>query len=293
VSETLLQNNHGHRPTVVYDMTPGGTLAGIDLVAETGVVLAATTFGQLMLISPAGDPICTELGFEGVERLVISDSGQFAAIVRDDCQLMFLSSQLKSLWSARITGVITALGIAPHGSHLAVGTDACRIHVVNADRNELCRIETGRAVDFLVFLQQQPAFIAAAEFGNMYCFGVDGTERWHEKMLNNAGDLSASPDGKRIVMAAFNHGVQMFDGKGKHLGSFRVDGIPCKASLSANKTRVAAITLEHRVIWLNLDGNVIWAADLSADPPQYVCAGPLGDRLIVATESGRILHLRW
>jgi hypothetical protein len=293
VSETLLQNHHGHRPRIAYDMTLGGPLAGIDLAAETGVLLAATTFGQLMFVSRHGDPIHMELGFEGADRVVYCDSGQYAAVVRNECELQFLNTRLKSLWTAKITGSITAVGIAPHGSHLAIGTDACRIHVVNADRSELCRIDTGRPIDFIAFLQNRPAFIAAAEFGNMYSFDVHGTELWHEKMINNAGDLSVSPDGHRILMAAFNHGVQLLDKRGHHLGSFRVDGIPSRASMSANKTRIAVITLEHRLIWLNLDGNVIWAADLSSDPPEYVCAGPLGDRMFVGTQSGRLLHLEW
>ena len=293
MSETLLQNHHGHRPQIVYDVAMGGPLTSMDLAAETGVLLTATDYGQLMLIAADGEPIHSDLRFDGTESVAFSDSGQYAAIVRNGSQLSFLSPRLKSLWSAKITGAITALAIAPHGSHVAIGTDACRIHVVDADRRELCKVETGRPVDFIEFLQTKAAFVAAAEFGNMYSFDVHGKELWHEKMLNNAGDLSVSPDGNRILLAAFNHGVQLFDKRGHHLGSFRLDGIPSRAAMSANKKRIGVLTLEHRIIWLNLDGNVIWAADLSLDPPEHICAGPFGDRIFVATASGRVLHLAW
>lgn len=293
MSDTLLQNSHGHRPTVVFDFAPGGEILGMDLAAESGVLLVATSIGQLMLLSSSGDPIGMELGFEGVEQLAFADSGQFAAVVKDHSQVVFLSGRLKSLWSARITGAVTAIATAPWGSHLAVATDASSVHIVDADRNELCRIETGRPVDFLAFLQQRAALIAAAEFGNMYCFDLAGDELWHEQMSHNAGDLSVSADGSRLLMAAFNHGVQLFNGRGRNLGVFRVDGIPCRASLAANLSRFAVITLENRLMWLNLDGNVLWDADLSDDPPLLVRTGPLGDRVFVATSGGRILHLQW
>lgn len=293
MSDKLLQNSHGRRPTVVFDICPGGDIVAMDLASETGTLLVASSIGQLMLLSSDGDPIAFELGFDHADRLAFAASGQFAALVRDENQVALLSAGLKSLWSAQITGVITALAIAPWGSHVAVATDSARIHIVTADRRELCRIDTGRPMEFLTFLQQEPALIAASEFGNMYCFDVHGQEQWHQKMSNNAGDLAVSADGSRIVLAAFNHGVQVYNDRGRHLGSFMVDGIPCQAALAANLQRVAVLTLEHRLMWLNMEGNVLWGADLSADPPVRICAGPLGDCVYVATTSGRVLQLRW
>ena len=56
---------------------------------------------------------------------------------------------------------------------------------------------------------------------------------------------------------------------------------------------VAVLTLENRIFWLNFEGTIQWAVDISHDPPRHICTGPLGDRLFIATQSGCVLHIAW
>ena len=72
-----------------------------------------------------------------------------------------------------------------------------------------------------------------------------------------------------------------------------VDGIPNFVAASANKKRMAVTTLENRIYWLNFEGDLLWACDLSSEPPVSVAVGPLGERMFVSTESGRLLQLLW
>ena len=148
-------------------------------------------------------------------------------------------------------------------------------------------------MEHLTFLGEAPELIGAAEFGQLCRFDLHGREIWNERLMNNAGDMAVSEGGKRIFLAAFNHGVQVYDRLGTQLGSFAIDGIPSRVSASATKSRVAVLTLENRIFWLNFEGTIQWAVDISQDPPVHICTGPLGDRLFIATQSGCVLQVAW
>ena len=87
--------------------------------------------------------------------------------------------------------------------------------------------------------------------------------------------------------------MQVLNGRGRQKGAFMVDGIPDYVAVSASKRRLVARTIEHRLYWLNFDGDVSWAADFVGDPPEHLCVGPLGDRLYMSTKSGRLLQMAW
>ena len=72
-----------------------------------------------------------------------------------------------------------------------------------------------------------------------------------------------------------------------------VDGIPNSVVAASTRKRLAATTLENRIYWLNFEGELIWACDLSRDPAKHMSVDPLGERLFVATQSGRLLQLYW
>jgi hypothetical protein len=148
-------------------------------------------------------------------------------------------------------------------------------------------------MEHLAFFAEQPELLAAAEFGQLCRYTLKGKEVWSEQLLNNLGDMSLAEGAKRVFLAAFNHGVQVYNRSGEQLGAFAIDGIPSRVSAAANKSRVAVLTLENRIYWLNFDGEIQWAVDVSQDPPQYICAGPLGDRLYIATQSGCVIQVCW
>lgn len=289
----LLNHSHGSRPEVLLDDFHPDGIVSMDLAAEACTLLVATRTGKLMLIRPTGEPLAADRNYRDVSRVVWSDTGTFgAAVVREDKVICFDRS-LRAVWDVRVTGRITALAISPYGSHLAFSTDSCRTHLVTVDKRELVQIDTHRPLDHLAFLSEEPALIGAAEFGNLCRYQLNGREVWSENVMNNIGDLSVSGCGRRILLSAFNHGIQFYSGNGKSRGAFVLDGIPSRVSGAAVRTRLAAITLESRVFWMNFDGDVQWVADLSSDPPEHICTGPLGDRLFLATASGRLLHLYW
>jgi hypothetical protein len=226
-------------------------------------------------------------------QLAIAKSGEIGVAVLGLNRLVCFNKSLKQIWEASITGRITCLAIAPYGSHIAFGTDSSRLHIVTADRREVAKIETRRPMAHIVFASEQPELIAAAEFGQLTRYSLKGAEVWNEQLLNNVGDMCFAEGAKRLFLAAFNHGVQVYSRTGEQLGSFAIDGIPARVSASQTKARVAVLTLENRIYWLNFDGEIQWAADISQDPPQHIRVGPLGDRLFIATQSGCLLQTSW
>jgi hypothetical protein len=293
MAHPLLQNSHGNQPQVAGDdIFPEG-IAAMDYAAEDRTVILGLGNGFLVKLTQSGKQVRRERGFDRITHLVWSAAGRFGAAALEDGRLLCFDERLKICWKANFTGRIVGLAVSPFGSHLAVSTEGCRTHIVTSDKREIGKFETPQALQHLKFLDDRPALIGAAEFGHLCCHQLNGSEDWNVRIMNNVGDMFTTGDGKRILLAAFNHGIQVLDEFGQQQGAYMLDGVPARVAASSNNRRVAAMTLENRLYWLNVDGNVIWVADLSQDPPRDFAMAPLGDRLFVSTQSGRLLQLVW
>ena len=289
----FLANSHGTRPSVKWDdVFPEGIVA-ISYAAESRTLLVGTQNGRLVLMNLGGDQVRRETGFEGLLHLKWCDTGEFGIAALKGGKLVCFDGDLKRLWDVRLTGKVVGLAMTAYGSHIAVSTENSEVHIVTTDKKEICKFETTRPLEFMHFVTESASLIGAAEFGHLCCHRIDGTEEWNERIANNVGHMAVTACGRRILLAAFNHGVQMLSGEGKQKGSFMVDGIPNFVTTSMNKSRIAVTTLEGRIYWLNFSGDLLWASDLSQDPPISICVGPMGDRLFLATQSGRLLQLVW
>lgn len=289
----FLQNSHGTRPSVTLDdVFPEGIVA-ISYAAEARTLLVGTQNGCLILMNRLGNQLRREQGFEGLRFLSWCDTGDFGVAALKGGRLVCFDSNLKRLWDVRLTGNVVGLAMTAYGSHIAISTESSEVHIVTSDKKEICKFETTRPLEFMHFVTETALLVGAAEFGHLCCHRLDGTEEWNERIANNVGNMSVTGCGKRILLAAFNHGVQMLNGDGKQKGSFMVDGIPNFVTASSNRNRIAVTTLEGRIYWLKFSGDLLWASDLAQDPPISVCVGPLGERLFLATQSGRLLQLEW
>lgn len=265
----------------------------MDLADEARTLLVGTKTGQLMLLAQDGSQLCRERGFTGLRYLAWSASGDFGVVALDGGRLVCIDSKLQRRWEVELTGDVMALAVSPYGSHLAVSTESSHVHIVTTDKKEVGKFETTRPLEHLHFLWERQAILGSAEFGHLCCHSLDGEEEWNERIMNNVGNMVVTGDGKRILLSAFNHGVQVLNSRGQQKGSFVVDGIPDFVEVAGSRRRLVARTLEHRLYWLNFDGDVTWGCDFVSDPPRNLCVGPLGDRLYVSTESGRLLQLVW
>lgn len=289
----LFKNSHGTQPEVVVDDVFPEGIVSLDYAAEDQTLVLATAAGHLMKLNQSGEQLCRQRGYDGVQSVVWSDSGHLGAAALSDGQLVCFDRKLSKKWTVDLTSNILGLAIAPFGSHICVSTESSGVHIVTSDRKELCHFETPQPLQHVQMLQEAPVMIGAAEFGHLCSHDLDGQELWNVRIMNNVGDMVATGSGDRILLAAFNHGVQVLDSEGQHDGSFMIDGVPSQVVASENQRRLAVTTLENRLYWLNFDGSLMWAADLSTDPVLCLAIGPLADRLFIATRSGRLLQLLW
>ncbi|MEY2725370.1 MAG: hypothetical protein RLZZ458_1237 [Planctomycetota bacterium] len=289
----LLQKCVGARPDQVFeDFFPDGVVA-LQLSLETRRIWVATSTGRLSLLSYAGDRIRESYSLAGLRLLAAAHADDTAVAVRNEASLLLITPDLKPEWESRATGRITSLAFSPAGGHLAFATDSCRIHIMTSDRRELARIETRRPVEHLQFLCESPHLLAATELGQLSRYDLAGKVINDNQFSSQLGDLAVSEAGRRIFLAAFNHGVQVCDLDGNQLGLFAVDGIPSRVACSVNRERIAVWTMEQRLFWMTFDGTVLWAADMAADPLLHLAMPALGDSLIMASRSGCLLNACW
>lgn len=293
MNHPLLQNSYGTRPQVVQDdVFPEGIVA-MDLAEEARTLLVGTGTGHLILLGQNGEQLARERGFGSLRSLVWSSTGEFGVAALDGGRLICVDGNLKPRWEVDLTGEVIGLAISPYGSHIAVSTDSAQVYVVTIDKKEVGKFGTTRPLEFLSFLWERSAILGAAEFGHLCCHSLNGVEEWNERIMNNVGNMVVTADGKRILLSAFNHGIQVLNSQGQQKGSFVVDGIPDYVAVSSSKRKLVARTVEHRLYWLNFEGDITWGCDFVSDPPGKLCVGPLGDRLYVSTQSGRLLQLVW
>lgn len=290
---SLLKQSHGKQPDVVQDDVFAEGIHCLAYAAEARQILVGTTSGFLIRLHRDGIQDLRVRGYEHLSQLAWSHDGKFGAAVTRDKRLTVFDHTLQRRWHVTMTGNVCGLAIAPFGSHVVAATESRRMHLVTIDKKEVAVIETPQAINHLHFLQDQAAIVASAEFGHLCRHSIDGQEEFEERIMNNVGGMAVTADGERILLAAFNHGVQVLDADGHSLGSFQVDGLPSRVVCSMQKRRLAVTTLESRLYLLNFEGNLIWACDLSADPVHALTMDHSGDRLWIGTVSGRLLQLKW
>ena len=293
MTDTFLQHSQGTRPDVIIDDVFPEGIVDMDFAHEAQTLLVATGSDTLSLLRSDGTLLETGRRLPGVRRVVWAPAGRFGAAVVDRDTVVCLDSRLRPIWDVQVTGGVLAVAIAPHGSHLAICAASGRTHIVSIDRRPLARFDTIRPLTCVHFLSDQPRLLGAAEFGHLCCHELDGTEVWNERIGWNIGNLDVTGCGRRILLAAFGHGVQVLSGRGRSKGAFLIDGDPCYVCASRNRQRIAVLTQNARVLRMNFEGEIQWAGDLSHDPPQKICLGPCGDRLFIAGQSGRLVLLKW
>lgn len=293
MAHPLFQQSHGTQPQIVQDdIFPEG-IQCLVYAAEARQILVGTSSGFLVRLHRDGVQDQRVRGFEHLDHLAWSHDGRFGAAVTRGQRLTIFNRHLRPKWNVTMTGKINCVAVAPFGSHVAAGTEARRIHVVTIDKKEIAAIETPQAINHIQFLQDKAALVAVAEFGHLCRHAIDGEQIFEERIMNNVGGLATTADGKRILLAAFNHGVQILDSRANSLGSLQLDGLPSQVVCSMKKRRIAVTTLESRLYVLNFDGQIHWACEFANDPIHVMTMDHSGDRLWLGTVSGRLLQLKW
>lgn len=285
-----LTRGTGFAPQRRWSFTTDAPLVACAANLEAAEIVAADELGRIYLLDRAGK-IRSVRGGLAARGLAWADERGGAARV-GPATLCRLDARLEPRWTLELHEAIVSLAVSPTGSHIAVALANSTVLVFDCEKRPVCEFAVLRPLSHLAFLVEEPGLVGAAEHGLLCRHALDGRELWAETLYSNIGDLAVAADARRILLAAYNHGLQAFDRHGQSRGSYVVDGTATRVACTLAPHRIAATTLERRLYWLDSDGELLWAADVEGEVRDIHC-DPLGNWIYVGLASGRILRLDW
>lgn len=287
-----IASGSGSLPTVSWSMRTESDVVGTAFAREAGVAYIADESGSIYALDRHGEIVAVTRGFSDLDRIVWADDGSSGAIVTHGEQVARLDTKLKSVWSANLPGEVLGLGIDPFGHHIAIGMATRKVFVLNWRNKRIAEFESLRPLRHVQFCATEPQIIGSADQGHLCCHELQGEEVWKEQVFSNVGDMRITGDASRILLASFNHGVQMYDAEGAHRGSYMVDGTPKLVDCTFMPESVAVATIEKHLYWLDSDGEMKWATESDDEIVGLHCEA-LGNGLLVALKSGWVYRLAW
>lgn len=286
------RRGRGIGPKIKWSCTADGPLTALDLALETGETFVADEAGTLFRIDRQGRIAALTRLREPIRVLDWSDDGRFGVAVTGEATLHRLDRDLQSVWKLNLPEVCVSAAIAPFGTHLAVGMANGRNVVFSEHKHRESEFETVRPLSYLCLASGAPLLIGAAEHSLLCCHTLAGDPLWQQKLWSNVGGVCASGNAEVVYLAAYHHGIQTFDGEGESIGAYVLEGTVRRVAASFEPQRLIAGTLERQLYWLDIDGQLLWAANTPEDIVALVC-DPLGEWAVCGFDSGRVVRLDW
>jgi hypothetical protein len=287
-----IESGSGVKPTIAWTTGTESEIVATAYAREPKIAYIADESGSIYAIDQHGDIITVTRGFRNLDRLDWSDDGSSGAIVTNGEEVSRLDARLKSVWSANLPGQVLSIALDPFGHHLAISMATYKTFVMNWRNKRVAQFETVRPLRYMRFNPAEQQIIASADQGHLCCHDIRGEEIWREQVFSNVGDLRITGDASTILVAGYNHGVQLYDSEGSHRGSYMVEGTPKFADTTFAPENVAVATIEGHLYWLDSDGEMKWATEIADEIIGLHCE-PLGNGLLVATKTGALHKLEW
>jgi WD40 repeat protein len=287
-----IRSGSGNSPAVGWSFSTEGNLKAMSLAREAGETYLGDAAGAIYRLDRQGRIAAISRLPDVVRCLAWSDDGRYGAAISGDGTLFFLNHVLQTQWSLELSEPALCVAIAPFGGQLLVTCADGSNRIYDAAKKRLAVFESVRPLAFAQFIAAEPGIIACAEHGLICRHDLDGRQVWSDKLWSTVGQLSLSGDGSLIYLACFNHGVQVYDGDGRTVGSYMLDGTASRAAVSYEPQRMICSTQERRLFWLDADGDILWHAAPPDDVASLAC-DPLGEWVVCGLNCGRVMRLDW
>ena len=282
----------GRRPRWDWSFRPDSPLARFAVAREVGAYFCLDESGHLYRIERDGSLGSINRLRDELVEIAWSDTGNLGAAIVGDRTLMTLDYDLKVRWKATLPDDILTIAVDPHGHYIGASLVDGGTLVFSSLKKKVSAFETIRPLAHMKFLASEPVIMAAAEHGLLCCFTLGGEKLWDEQVLSNCGSLSVTGDGRRLMMASFGHGVQVFDDVGDTVGAYMIEGTASMATASYTGDKVAAYTLERHCYWIDEDGEPLWVTELPEDAID-LAIDPLGDWVAVGLPEDGLCKFGW
>ena len=287
-----IKRGRGAMPRLRWSFSTEAPLVSLQLARESGDVLAADAVGSLYLIDRQGKLATVTRGRAELRLLAWSDTGDLGVAVVGDSRLYWLNRQLNFQGFVDLRESAAAIAIEPYGQYAVVSQSAGDTLIYDRNRKLVRHLETPQPWVRVVCQSARPEIIWVSSYGLLGCHDFRGPLQWQEKLWANVGDLAVTGNGDRILLACFSHGIQCHDHTGTQIGSYQIGGTVSKVATSYLPKRIAAATVENELLWIGLEGQILWQATVP-EPVVGVLVDPQGRGLVCGLESGRIYCLEW
>ncbi|QDT67101.1 WD40 repeat domain-containing protein [Calycomorphotria hydatis] len=294
-SDQWLADGEGASPMVHWSFWLDAPLAAMAHAREVDETVAADRSGGLYRFDRDGNIIVMTRGMKGVEAIAVADVGGLTVVALRGNRVALLDQRMSVVSTVRMPDMVLDLALDPFGQHLAVALANTEVRLLSVSDRKLKKsgqFRAARSLKHIAFHVEEPLLIGAAEYGLLCGFTHDGRAIWDVKLWANCGSMSLAGNGKSIALSGFNHGVQLFSGKGDNQGTLMMDGSPNLASLSYDGKRIVVGTLEGHVCLLTSGGRTMWVGKAPEEVTAIQCDA-FGHSAICATKNGQLVRLAW
>ena len=264
----------------------------LDVDLESGDVSLVTADGKLHLLGHDGTARRAPLPLEAGPALDWADTAIGGVVQLGPSKVGWINRDGVIQWTVDCHNSILDVATSPFGNAVAISFVDRHNVVLDSRQQPIGEFTSIRPLRYLALASHRPVVIGAAETGVICSHTIGGALRFSEQIWTNVGGLTLNGNARTMLLAAFNHGIQRFNNRGRAQGFYDIGGTAHLASTSYIGTVIAAATMEERFVLLDLDGNILWQADLP-EPLVALCCGPFGDQVVCGFASGLVQCLQW
>lgn len=286
-------------PAPAWTVVTDAPLRGLALAREAGAVFAWDEGDKVYRLDAQGTRGAVSRAPGRIIAGMVSDDGSLVALVGEGPRLWLLGPELEPIADRAAPPEPTALAVDPHGRYVAIASRLRQTQLYTRHGKQAGRFETKQPLAHLLFVADRPILLGAGGFGSIAAVELTpagspgqlgGEVLWQQSLSSNVGRLAASGDGGVILASCFTHGLQRYDLRGHHEGSYHLGGSVAHAVPDFAGRLIVVSTLEGELAILNPAGNVRWRA-AAPRPAIALEADALGRYFIYGLATGEITRL--
>lgn len=207
-------------------------------------------------------------------------------------EVAWLAPDLMRRWQQTLPQPCLAVAVDPFGQYLAVSDHAGNLTTFNRSGEKVFQLSLPRPLHHLTFVPAAPVLAGCADLGLVVGVDMSGTIRWRDGLFANAGSLTASGDGSRILVACYSEGLQCYDWHGEKKERLAAPE-PCRHAAISFSGQFIAITgpTSHRLYILDSAGQTLGNHQLDHEAAALAMS-PLGDRAMAGLVDGTVVALK-
>ena len=289
---------------------PGASVTHVDISADNTSLVAGTSTGKVLLLTPEGLLIWTFNGAadapEGVSRRSVTglaidlDGNRILAGFTDDPGtetetgvLYLMDNSPVTLWTASIGGPVSEAAISDDGTGMAAGSADGNVYSLNQDGIVRWKSETpgasGQPVNVVAVSSEGSRTLAGTQTGESFLLTPEAAKVWTLDTDGPVNDVAVSTSGDRSAVGTAAGSVYLLNREGALIRQISHPETSIVAmAINASASRLVAGTADGRVFAFNSSGIMSWEAFLGGSVSS-VAVNADGNRIIAS--SGNTVYL--